>query len=73
MSREEFDIKTNKGILDSAWAENRRRHNYDYQFDDYNNREHIFDDILKPWIPKVKEAILKRYHNNKEFLTLINH
>jgi hypothetical protein len=73
MSREEFDIKTNKGILDSAWAENRRRHNYDYQFDDYNNREHIFDDILKPWFPKVREAILKRYQSNKEFLPLINH
>ena len=73
LSREEFDIKKNKGVLDSAWAENRVRHNYEHEFDLYNNREHIFDDILSAWVPKVKEAIQKRYYNDKSYLTQINH
>lgn len=72
-SKEEYEIKLNKGCLDSAWAENRRRDDAAPQFDEYNSRTPIFDDILKPWVPKVKEAIQKRYYNDKQFLQYINH
>ena len=73
MSHEEFYIKMNKGVLDSAWAENRVRHQYEYQLKDWNSKPPTKDEIMLPWVPKVKEAIEKRYHNNKEFLPLINH
>lgn len=72
LSREEFDIKMNKGILDHA-QENQRRRDSEIS---WNHHEHLQSSENKYLSEKyseiVKKNILDRYKNKEHLLTLIN-
>ena len=75
MSKEEFEIKMNKGLLDHVGSENIRRVESDTQWNYLHNNEALwgFNDELLKYKDIIKEKILNRYENNKEFLKYINH
>jgi hypothetical protein len=74
MSEEEFNIKSNKGILDHS-IENTRRPDADVQWiacHDENNTYFTNTDLLK-YVDIIRENILKRYEGKGHLLQYINH
>jgi hypothetical protein len=74
MSREEFDIKQNKGILDHN-IENQRRPESEKVWDFAHSDDLIYhdNDKLCKYSKTIKENILNRYKNKPNLLEYINH
>lgn len=75
MSREEFDIKMDKGLLDVAGLENIRRNTADPQWYQMHNTQNKFfqnTDLIK-YSNQIKENIKKRYTGKEYLLEFINH
>jgi hypothetical protein len=72
-SKQEFDEKYNKGLLDFSSTENRVRDNHDAHWIEYNNHPEQYpcDELVK-YAEPVREALVKRYagleHLVKKFL-----
>ncbi len=72
MSREEFDLKMNKGLLDHAGQENVRRHDAEQQWDwCHNKAEQGFNDQLKIWSAQVKYNLRETYKDYPELLAQV--
>lgn len=75
MSREEFDIKMDKGLLDHADTGNVRRSYAEQQWNLLHNKNSSFKentDLLK-YSEIIKQNIMNRYQHKKELLKYINH
>jgi|688.fasta_scaffold455690_2 hypothetical protein len=74
LSREEFDIKQNKGILDHN-IENQRRPDSEFMWDNAHNQNLKYEtnELLTKFSKSIKDSILKRYINKQELLQFINH
>ena len=75
MSREEYDIKQNKGLLDIN-QEDVRRENSDELWNAYHAHPencHKDDSLAIKYSQIVKQNILERYKNKEHFLEHINH
>jgi hypothetical protein len=74
LSREEFDIKQNKGILDHN-IENQRRPNSELMWNSAhgNNLTYHYNDNLCKFSKTIKENIIERYKNKPNLLAYINH
>jgi hypothetical protein len=74
MSREEFDIKQNKGILDHN-IENQRRPNSEHVWDlaHSDNLTYHYNDNLCKFSKTIKENLIERYKNKPNLLEYINH
>lgn len=73
MSREEFEIKYNKGVLDNAGEENKRRKAFDSDWEYYHGHGNKECKDLFIYIEPVREAIHKRFKNKPDLLEIINH
>jgi len=73
MSKQEFDEKMNKGLLDHAHTENIKRPSADYDWE-FSVREPFYDnfDLLK-FVEPVREAIKNRYIGREHLLQYVNH
>ncbi len=72
MSREEFEFKQNKGLLDHAGQENIRRHDADQQWDWCHHRaEQGFNDTLKRYSGIIKHNLRQTYKDYPEALALV--
>jgi hypothetical protein len=74
-SKEEFDAKNNKGLLDHAHTENvPRSMHFQQEWDNGNNNPEIYvcNDLLK-YVGPVREAIAKRYYGQEHRLAGVNH
>ena len=76
LSRQEFDDKMNKGLLDHKHTENIRRDTADSQWNYMHNPPNknylAVDKTLFSFSEIVRENIKKRYNNNQEILNYIN-
>ena len=74
MSKEEFDLKMNKGLLDYGDStENMRRTSAEYQWNELHGSEFYTDVEILKFVEPVREAIKKRYAERNDLLQYINH
>ena len=75
MSREEFEDKSNKGILDQAHQENIPRGSQDTLERAWNKYSKTAgqDVSMEKFVVPVRNAVKKRYSNNLDLLKTINH
>ena len=73
MSREEFETKYNKGVLDNPGAENIRREAFDSDWNYYHGHGNKDCQDLLMYVEPVKSAIQKRFKNKPDLLEYINH
>lgn len=78
LSKEEFEIKMNKGLLDQAgthYNENDRRFDDNIEWNKvHNNQNNFFEDkTLSKYSEEIKKNILERYKNRTHLLKFINH
>ena len=73
-SKQEFDEKNNKGLLDHAHTENvPRTMHFQQEWENGNNNPDIYEctDLLK-YVDPVRQAIAKRYHGQQHRLQGVN-
>jgi hypothetical protein len=75
MSKEEFEIKMNKGLLDVQGLENKRRPSAEKQWEDMHDPNHIFHENrdLQIYSETIKNNIKNRYIGREHLLQFINH
>lgn len=82
LSREEFEGKMNKGVLDSSYHENKRRDNAEEMwrqlhegFSPYcKQRSPLYENLtLKLFSKRIKQNLLNRYKGREHLLEYINH
>jgi len=72
LSKEEFNLKMNKGLLDHAGQENIRRPDADQQWDWCHNKTELgSNDQLKIWSGQVKDGLWKTYQDHPELYSKI--
>lgn len=75
MSKEEFEIKMNKGLLDIQGLENIRRPSAEKQWNDMHNPNNVFyhNTDLQVYSEAIKKNIRERYIGREHLLQFINH
>jgi len=71
MSKEEFDVKMDKGLLDHPGAENKRRVNAEAQWNGLEASVKGDNTELLAWVEPVKEALRERYKSYPELLAKV--
>jgi hypothetical protein len=73
MSRDEYEQKMNKGVLDGVNTVGYRRADADQYWTYYHdNGSTEYTDLLK-WVEPTRQAILKRYEGREHLLQYVNH
>jgi glycosyltransferase involved in cell wall biosynthesis len=73
LSKEEFEVKMNKGVLDRVECQDSRRPDVDFQWSLAHDIPIGRDESLFEWVEPTRAAILERYRHNPEILERINH
>lgn len=73
MSREEFEIKMNKGLLDHAGQEFIRRRDAEIGWQNYHGHGSDEYTQLLQFVPAVRENLAKRFQGREHLLPFINH
>lgn len=73
LSKEEYETKMSKGVLDGINTTGYRRADADFYWEYYhNNGNVVYTDLLK-WGPQVREKIIDRFKKKESLLQYVNH